>query len=111
MGVNHQLHVTAVKAAKGIRQFQLADRARDKDKTDRAVHHLDRGLKDFGKALDHLADAADDALADLSSEIAAGNDQMQKCLDSIDGGDMDRASKHYDKALSHYDMALDMLDV
>ncbi len=110
MGVNHQLHVTAVKAAKGIRQFQLADRAMDKNKMDSAVRHLDRGLKDFAKALSHLEDAVDDAVTGISAEIGAGNEQMEKCLDAIDGGDMDRAGKHYDKAMSHYDIALDMLD-
>ena len=110
MGTIHQLHRAAACAAKGIRQFQKADRSLDKDHEDATIRHLKHGLHDFERALEHLGKAADDAVSDVMAEINAGNDELQKCLDALDDGKSDRAEKHYDKALSHYDMVLDMLD-
>ena len=45
MGENYQVYRAAVNAAKGIRQFQKADNAIDKDNVDSAARHLRQGAR------------------------------------------------------------------
>lgn len=110
MGINYQVHRAAVNAAKGIRQFQKADKEIDRDHVDSAVRHYDKGLAFFGTALDHVEKAEDDAYKSAASDIDEGNAELQKCIDAYGNGNGESASKHYDKALDHYDRALDTLD-
>ena len=44
MGINYQVHRAAVNAAKGVRQFQKADKALTNDKVDSAVNHLNKEI-------------------------------------------------------------------
>jgi tetratricopeptide (TPR) repeat protein len=110
MGMNFQVHRAAVNAAKGIRQFQKADQALTNDNVDSAVNHLNKGLDDFASALDHLANAEDDAYAKAGGEIDKGNQELRKTIDALGAGNVDSAQSHYDKALEKYDEALDLLD-
>ena len=110
MGQNFQVYRAAVNAAKGIRQFQKADNAIDKDNVDSAARHFDKGLGFFASALDHLEKAEDDAYETAAKELAKGNDELKKSIDAYAKEDMNGAAKHYVKALEHYDTALDELD-
>ena len=110
MGENYQVYRAAVNAAKGIRQFQKADSAIDKDNVDSAARHFDKGLGFFASALDHLEKAEDDAYETAAKELTKGNDELQKSIDAYSKDDMNSAAKHYAKALEHYDTALDELD-
>ena len=110
MGENYQVYRAAVNAAKGIRQFQKADNAIDKDNMDSAARHFDKGLGLFASALDHLEKAEDDAYDTAAKELTKGNDELQKSIDAYGKDDMNGAAKHYAKALEHYDTALDELD-
>ena len=107
MGENYQVYRAAANAAKGIRQFQKADKEIDRDNPDSAVRHFDKGLNFFATALEHVEKAADDA---AGADISKGNDELQKCINAYGDGNADSAAKHYDKALEHYDKALDTLD-
>ena len=110
MGENYQVYRAAANAAKGIRQFQKADKEIDRDNPDSAVRHFDKGLNFFVTALEHVEKAADDAFDSAGADISKGNDELQKCIDAYGNGNADSAAKHYDKALKHYDDALDTLD-
>jgi tetratricopeptide (TPR) repeat protein len=110
MGIDYQIHRAAANAAKGVRQFQKADKALTNDKVDSAVNHLNKGLKDFALALDHLANAEDDAYTKAGNEIDKGNQQLSKSIDEFSAGNLESAQSHYDKALEKYDQALDLLD-
>jgi tetratricopeptide (TPR) repeat protein len=110
MGENFQIYRAAVNAAKGIRQFQKADKDVGKENIDRAVRHFDKGLNFLVNALEHVENAADDAYDTAAKHLAKGNAELKKCMDAFDSNDMSAASKHYDKALEHYDAALDELD-
>ena len=110
MGMNYQVYRAAVNAAKGIRQFQKADKAITKDKMDSAVGHLNRGLDDFASSLSHLENAEDDALVNAAEEIDQGNEHLRKAIEAYADGKTERAESHYEKAQAKYDDALDLLD-
>ena len=109
MGIDFQLHRASVDMSKGFRQFQKADNEFYKDNMDSAVRHLDKGLDRFASALNHLANAEDDAYSKAGSEIDKGNNQMRKALDEYADGNVDSANKHYGKAVEYYDDALDLI--
>ena len=110
MGVNFQVYRAAVNVAKGVRQFQKADKAIGKDNVDSAVSHLDKGMNDFASAMGHLEQAEDDAYAKAAKEIDQGNEQLKKAIDAYGNGNDKSAESHYEKALEKYDAALDLLD-
>ena len=110
MGEAFQVYRAAANVAKGIRQFQKADKEIYKDNVDSAVRHFDKGLGFLASALDHLVNAADDAYDIASKELTKGNDEIQKCIDAFNSDNPDGAAKHYEKALEHYDAVLDELD-
>jgi tetratricopeptide (TPR) repeat protein len=109
MGMDHQLNRVSVNVAKGYRQFQKADSAISKGKTDSAVNHLNEGLSYFDTAADHLAKAEDDADKKAGNAIAEGNKELKKSIDSYADGHADRAAGQYDKAMTSYDGALDLM--
>lgn len=109
MGEDFQVYRAAVNAAKGIRQFQKADKEIDRDNVELAVRHFDKGLNFLASAVEHIGKAADDAYDAAAKELAKGNEQIQECLDAYNNNDAHGAEKHYAKALEHYDAALDEL--
>ncbi len=109
MGMDLQVSLAAVRAAKGIRQFQKADKALSNDNPDSAVNHLEKGLENFGSALSHLEKAEEDAYVKAGSEIDKGNQELSKSIDKFADGNLDSARSHYEKALDRYDEALELL--
>jgi len=109
MGIEFQMWRASVNAAKGVRQFQKADTALGKDKTDAAVSHLKKGLQYFVTAIDHAAKAEDDAFAKAGTQFDKANKNVQKAIDAYADGNADGAAKFYGKALDEYDAALDLI--
>lgn len=110
MGINFQVYRAAVNIAKGVRQFQKADKAIGKENVDSAARHLDKGMNDFAAALSHLEQAEEDAYVKAAKEIEQGNEQLKKALDAYADGNDKGAESHYEKALEKYDAALELLD-
>ena len=109
MGIDYQLNRVSANVGKGMRQFQKADSAFAKGKTDSAVKHLNEGYSYFDTAADHLAKADDDAAKKSGNEIAEGNKELKKSIDSYADGHNERGASHYDKAMTSYDSALDLM--
>lgn len=109
MGSEFQIHRAAVDLAKGYSQAQKAVTAFVKEKDDRASQHIDRALKDFSAAGDHLALAVDDTYAEAGKEIDHGNSELKKSLHLYADGKDDKADDHFDRAMKHYDKALDLI--
>ena len=109
MGIDFQLHRASVDISKGVRQFQKADKELYNDNIDSATKHYDKGLDKFASAMNHLANAEDDAYNKAGSEIDKGNNEMRKAIGEYNSGNLDRAQEHYNSALNQYDEALDLL--
>jgi tetratricopeptide (TPR) repeat protein len=107
--IDYQLHRVSVDVAKAFRQLQKADKDLSKGNVDRASKHYDKGLKLFATAADHAAKADDDAYNKAGNEVGKGNKELQKSIDSLDNGDLDRAADHYADAMDSYDNALDLI--
>lgn len=110
MGMNFQAYRAWANTSKGIRQCQKADTALGKGNADSAMKHFDKALGYFATAVDHLANAEDDANAKAGKLFDDGNQELQKAIDKYADGDADSAEKHYEKALDKYDDALDLVN-
>ena len=64
---------------------------------------------DIEKAENQLAKADDDAAKKSGNEIAEGNKELKKSIDSYADGHNERGASHYDKAMTSYDSALDLM--
>lgn len=109
MGINYQLHRVSVDVAKGFRELQKGDKELTKGNVDKASKYYNKGLNLFATAVDHAAKADDDAYNKAGTEVGKGNKDLQKSIDSLDNGDLDRAADHYADAMDNYDNALDMI--
>ena len=109
MGEKFQVYLADVDMARAFRQFQKADNAFNKDNDDAAERHLENGLELLDKVVGHLTKAVEFDYEEAANEIDKGNKEMQKCLDSYNDGNDDRAVDQYETALEHYDKALDLI--
>ena len=110
MGMNYQLDRAWANTAKGVRQCQKADAVLKDGKIDSAEKHFKKGLSYFATAVEHLANAADDADVKAGNLLDDGNQQLQQAMDKWVDGDANGAEKHYEKALGKYDEALDLIE-
>lgn len=109
MGVDYQMHRASVNVAKGLRQFQKAETAYAKEKIDSTVGHIKKGLNYFATAIDHVAQAEDDAYTKAGEKIDKGNKEMKKAADAYDNGHVDTAQNYFMNAMDDYDKALDLI--
>ena len=109
IGIDYQLHRVSVDIAKGLRQFQKADKEFSKDNIDSTVKYLNKGLDLFSTAGDHAAKAEDDAYNKAGDAISKGNAELNKCIDAYGNGNIDSAEDHYASAMDDYDKALDLI--
>jgi tetratricopeptide (TPR) repeat protein len=110
MGIDYQLDRAWANTAKGVRQCQKADKAFQDGKDDAAADHFDKAINYFAIAVEHLANADDDAYVKAGNLLDDGNQQLKKAIDQWTDGNVDGAVSHYDKALDKYDQALDLVD-
>ena len=64
---------------------------------------------DFSAAVEHAAQAADDACKKAGDEVDKGNAELQKCINAYADNHPDKAQGSYDSAVKNYDKALDLI--
>ena len=73
------------------------------------MDHINKGLNYFATAIDHVAQAEDDAYAKAGEKIDKGNKEMKKAADAYDNGHVDTAQNYFKNAMDDYDKALDLI--
>ena len=109
LAIGYHVHRTSVDLAKGYRQIEKAATALSRDSVDNAVNHLNKALNDFGAAVEHAAQATDDACTKAGEEVDKGNAELQKSIEAYTNNDPGSAQTYYNSAVKSYDKALDLI--
>ena len=97
-------------AYKGYRQLKKGEKALGRGKQDATIRHLTLALEQFSTAKDCFGAASDALYRELADDLAAGNDQLQQCLNEVMAGNLEAGAAHLEKADDCYDAGLDRID-